>query len=224
VTARAFRSYAQPALVIILVAGLAGSRKFEGGRVLGRMATFALQPLMRAGYRITSLTRVIVFPFAPCERVVATPATRVHAKPALVKSVLMAFLASERRFLVVGRAVTALARNRHVLAYKGKAGSIVIECDILAPVKVVMTTLAAITELSFVRILLLMTGDARCRQFVSINEAGVTGVALDFHMGASKRELGLLVIELRLFPLVLIVTGLTFDAVTSCVNVLQPVT
>ena len=136
----------------------------------------------------------------------------------------MAFLAGERRVLIVGRAMTVLAGNRRVLADEREAGPVVIEGDVLAPVDVVVTLLAALAELPLVRILLLMTGDARYRQFVTIDIAGVTSVTLDFHMRAAKWKLGLPMIEIRFFPFALIVTGLAFDAIALGVNILQTVT
>ena len=74
VTALAFRSCAKMALVIILVAALAGHRQFERGCILVRVAAFTFQSLMRAGEWITGLARMIELPFVPCERIVAIPA------------------------------------------------------------------------------------------------------------------------------------------------------
>jgi len=160
VTTRALRLRAKMALVVILVAALAGHRKSESGRILSGVAAFTFQSLMSACERIVGLARMIELPFAPGERIVTIPTLSTRAKAALVIAVLVTLLAGERRILIDGRTVAAFAGNRQMLAKEREACLIVIENDVLAPLEVVVASLAAIAELAFVGVLLFVAGDA----------------------------------------------------------------
>jgi hypothetical protein len=69
-------------------------------------------------------------------------------------------------------------------------------------------------------IVLLMARDATGGQFVA-KKADVTGVTIDFHVGSAQRILCFVVIEPRLFPVILPVTRFTFAPVAASVNILN---
>lgn len=138
-------------------------------------------------------------------------------------AVLVAFLAGGRRILV-GRATMAfLARHLRVQADQRKMRDVVIERDALAPVSIAVTGFASSTQLALVWVVFTMTGDAGAGELVAIQNARVAGIALDLRVRAAQRVFGLVVIETRVAPLVLVMACLAFCTVTIRVHVLQPV-
>lgn len=99
-----------------------------------------------------------------------------------------------------------------------------VESDILAPVDVIVAPLATVAELPFVRILLLVTGDARGLKLLLIDVSSMTDVAFHLFVCSMKRKLGLVVLEFCFFPLELVVAGFALRTVTIGVNILDPVT
>jgi hypothetical protein len=102
---------------------------------------------------------------------------------------------------------------------------VVIKRGYAAPIRLIVTLLAAGTKLALVAIIFLVAGYAGRRQLVAIEIAGMARIAFDFGVGASQRKFRrLVVIEANGAPFVLLVAGLTFGAVSSTVSVLNPVT
>ena len=95
-----------------------------------------------------------------------------------------------------------------------------VETDRLSPARVSVTFFTLDSELSLMRIVLLVARDATGCQFVS-KKADMTGVAIDFHMRAAQGILCFVVIEPRLFPVILPVTRFTFGPVAVSVNILN---
>lgn len=98
---------------------------------------------MRAGQWKTRFTRVIEFPFFPRHRTVTLPALGVRAETPLMVTVLVTASALQRRIFVVRRIMASLARRRHMLADERKPRLIVIERDVLSPIRIIVTSLAA---------------------------------------------------------------------------------
>jgi hypothetical protein len=68
---------------------------------------------------------------------------------------------------------------------QGKARDLVVERNALSPIDIIMTTLATLTQLSLMRIPLLMAGVAGSRQLLSIKIASVTIIAFHLFMCAT---------------------------------------
>lgn len=98
-----------------------------------------------------------------------------------------------------------------------------IERKVLPPIRDVVASFAAFAEPALVRILLAVTGDAGRCKLVSIEIAGVAGIAFDPGVPAAQRKSGLVVIEVRRLPAVLVVAGLAFGAIAIGMHILQPV-
>jgi hypothetical protein len=87
-----------------------------------------------------------------------------------------------------------------------------------------VTSLAAGTQLALVPIVFPVTGYAGGRQLVAIEIASVARIAFDFRVRGSQREFRRFVmIEENRLPLVLVVAGLAFTAVSSGMSILNPV-
>jgi hypothetical protein len=100
----------------------------------------------------------------------------------------------------------------------------VVERGYAAPTGLGVTPLAAGTKLALVAIILRVARYAGRRQLVAIEVASVARIAFDFHVRGSQRKFRrLVVIEANRAPLVLVVTCLAFGAVSSGVNILNPV-
>lgn len=100
----------------------------------------------------------------------------------------------------------------------------VVKSDILAPVGVIVAPLATVAELPFVRILVLVTRDARGLKLLLIEVSSMTDVAFHLFVCSTKRKLGLVVLKFCLFPLDLVVAGFALRTVTIGMNILDPVT
>jgi hypothetical protein len=165
---------------------------------------------------------VIKAPPLPTIRVVAERTVRAQAT--CMKLVRVTGGASQRRALEQQRAMAFLARYDRMAPYQRKSGDVVIEGLYLTPTGFSVTLLAAATKLAFVPIILAVASHtARC-QLVAIEIAGMAGIALDLRVRGSQWKFRRLVmIEANRAPLVLVVAGLAFGAVSSGVNILNPV-
>jgi hypothetical protein len=173
---------------------------------------------MRTGQRIFCLRVVIKSPASPAVGVVTKIA--VGSKTALVVIILVAARASDRGSLERCSLMAFFARNDGVPAYQRKASQFVVEPGYLPPTGVLVTLFTPGSELPLMRIVLLMARDATGGQFLA-KKANVTGVTFDFHMGAAQGILCFVVIEPRLFPVILPVTRFTFAPVAARVNILN---
>ncbi len=156
----AFGLRAQPALMnLVLVAGFAGCRQFETLASRG-VAGFALDARMRAGKRIMRLPCVIIAPTAPSDRRMTISAWRIRAETTLMNRIGMALFASGRRIGVNQRAMASGASNRRMFADERKAGLLMVEGEVFAPVNIVVAPLAALSKRALMWILLCVTGYA----------------------------------------------------------------
>lgn len=178
---------------------------------------------MRSVERIASLRIVIEAPTCPTVRIVAK--RTIAREAALVIPVLVTTRTGAGRVLERGRAMAFLARQNGMTPDQRESGEVVIEGHFLTPARFPVALLAAAAELSFVGIVLLVTGHAARRQLVAIEIAGVTGIAFDLGVLTSQWKLGLfVVVETHRLPLGRGVAGLALGAVAAGVRVLQPMT
>ena len=191
------------------------------GHALALVAGSAVEPAMRAGQGIFRLPVVVEAPQRPAVGVVA--ARTLRAEPPRVMCVLVAGGTVARRLLVRRAAVAFLARYRGMQTKQGKARKVMIEGDLGAPAAVLVAPLAFLPELAFVRVILLVAGDARRLELLSVEIARVTLVALGFGMLAMERELRLVVIEVDVGPLLRRVAALAFRAKACLVDILHAV-
>jgi hypothetical protein len=173
---------------------------------------------MRPGQRIFCLRVVIKSPASPAVGVVTK--TAVGSKAALVVIILVAACASDRGSLERCSLMTFFARNDGVPSYQWKASQFMVESARLSPTGVLVTLFTPGSELTLMGIVLLMARDATGGQFVA-KKADVTGVAIDLHMRAAQGILCFVVIEPRLFPVILPVACFTFGPVAASVNILN---
>ena len=173
---------------------------------------------MRSGQRILCLRVVIKSPASPTVGVVAK--TAIGSKAALMMIVLVTVRTDDRSSLERCGLMAFLARNDRVPAYQRKASQIVVETGHPSPAGVLVAFFTPGPELPLMRIVLLVARDATGSQFVG-KKADVTGVALDLHMRAAQGILCFVVIEPRLFPVILPVTRFTFGPVAVSVNILN---
>ena len=97
-----------------------------------------------------------------------------------------------------------------------------VERHLLSPARLGVAALATITELTLVRIALLVARDAGRRELFFIDIALVTTIAFNLLVFALQRKLGLGVVEACLFPFLGCVAGLAFLSVTACMRILRP--
>lgn len=187
------------------------------------VAGVALQALVCAGQGKARLPVMVKSPACPSIRVVALGAIRAEATGVVL--VLVTDRAISRYVLESGRAVAFLARQRGVEANQGKPREVVIERDLLAPTALVVAPGTARAKLSFVRIILLVATDARSRQFVAIEFALMTRVALDLGMTAEQWELCRFgMVEVHRFPGLRRMTGLALGSKSAAMSILYRVT
>ena len=99
-----------------------------------------------------------------------------------------------------------------------------IEGNYPSPTGLSVTSLAAGAKLALVPVILAVTRYTARRQLVAIEIAGMTRIALDLRMRPPQGIFRVLVmIEVNDAPLVLVVAGLAFGAVSRGVNILDPV-
>jgi hypothetical protein len=207
--------------VILTVASQAIHRQCRLCDVLRDVAGLAIEPAMGAGQRIARQGIVIITPALPAIRVVTERA--VGSQPAFMMPVAVTGIANERRPLELLGAMAFLARHDGMASDQRKPGDIMIERR-STPADLAVTLFAANAQLALVSIILLMTGHAGGRQFVTIEIAGMTRIALDLRMRASQRKFRSLMVEMNRFPLVLIVAGFALGAISPGVDILNLVT
>ena len=173
---------------------------------------------MRPGQWIFCLRVVIKSPASPAVGVVTK--TAIGSKATLVVIILVAARASDRGSLERCSLMAFFAGNDCVPAYQRKTGQFVVESGRLSPTGVLVTLFTPGSELPLVGIVLLVARDATGCQFVA-KKADVTGVAVDLHMRAAQGILCFVMIEPRLFPVILPVTRFTFGPVAVSVNILN---
>ena len=208
--------------VVLAVTRIAIRGQSDLGDLLGDVAGVTIEAAMRPSQRVTRLRVMIKAPPHPTIRIMAERAVRTQAT--LMMLVGVAGRAIQRRALKRQRAVAFLTSYDGVASNQRKSSDVVIEGLYLAPTGFSVTLLTAATKLALVPIVLPVTRyTARC-QLVAIEIAGMARIALDLRMRGSQRKFRRLVMieEIR-FPLVLFVTGLAFSAVSSGVNILNPV-
>jgi hypothetical protein len=204
--------------VVPLMAAVAVGRQGNFCQMLSGVTRAAIECAMRSGQRVFCLGVVIKSPASPTVGVVTKTAT--SPQPALVMIILVATRAGGRGSPERCSQMTFFAWYDRVPAYQRKASQIVVEAGRFSPAGVLVTFFALRAELSPMRIIFLMTGDAGGCQFVA-ERADVTGIALHLHMRAAQGILCLIVIESRPFPVALPVTSFTFGPVAAGMNVLD---
>ena len=187
--------------------------------IFAGMTRVTLQTLVRTGKRKLRFLAVIETPKFKSIGVMAARTGR--ANPALVIFVFVAALAGPRSILVGCGPVTLLARYRCVKSDKWKPGQIMIEGDLLAPARFGVTRLAFFPELTLMRIVVLVAGDAGRTELVLIEIAFVAGVAFDLLVLSFEGKFGLRMIKANRCPLFRRVAGLTFAAVAAAMRILR---
>lgn len=132
----------------------------------------------------------------------------------------MATNTGEWRILKCRRHVTLLAFNLGMTSSQSKAGLVVIKRRIF-PLSLVVATLALVTELALMLVVLLVASYASILQFALVYIAflrQMAGIALGLPMLGLERILGFpVVIKDAGFPVLGRVTGATFIAITALV-------
>lgn len=209
--------------IVLTVTCVAIRRRHDFRDVPGDVAGVAIETAVRADQRVAGLGVVIEAPPLPAVRVVADRTIRTQA--ALVMPIPVALDAVRRRILEGRRAMAFFARHDRMTSNERETRKIMIEGSRPAPTGLAVAALAVGAKLSFVPVVLPVTGNARCRELIAIEIAGVTGIALDLCMPASQRIFRVLVVvEANGTPLAFVVATFTLDAVTSGVDVLDLVT
>jgi hypothetical protein len=208
--------------VVLAVTCIAIRGQSDLGDILGNVAGWAIEAAVRARQWVTRLHIVIKAPPLPTVRVVAERTIRPQA--ARMKLIRMAGSASQRRAFEQQRAMAFLARYDHMASEQRKSSDVVIEGLYSTPAGLAVALLAAAAKLPFVSIILPVARHAGRRQLVAIEIAGMARIALDLRMRVPQRKFRrLVVVEPNRAPLVLVVAGLAFGAVSSGVNILNPV-
>ena len=102
--------------------------------------------------------------------------------------ILVASAAGPLRILEGLALVAGLARDRSMQTDEREPRQVVVECDLLPPVRFVVTGFALGTELAFMGIVLLVAGGAIQRELVTVEIAGVAGVAKNLSVLALEGE------------------------------------
>ena len=115
-----------------------------------------------------------------------------------------------------------LAGHDGVLPKKRKAREIVVEGHLLAPARLVVALLAGCTKLAGVGVVLFVTGDAGCSEFVLEEIAGVAGFAAGGRVFALQRKFRRArMIEAHRLPLRRLVAGLALCAISALMDILK---
>lgn len=209
--------------IIPAVASIAIGRRGNPRDIGLLVARMAMQSIMRARQRVAGLLVVIEEPACPTIGVVT--ARTVGAEPTDMVRILVAARASTRRILERLGSVAFLAGHHRMQSDQWEPRQIMIEDDLLPPARLLVALLAIAAQLTPVRIILAMAGDARHGQFIAIQVAGVALLALELGVAAAQRKLGcLVVVKADRGPRLGGVTGLTIGAVVARMLVLQAVT
>ena len=201
--------------IILGMTGMTGCRQLDFHHIFLAMTRVTTQPLMRSGERKLGLLVMVETPESPAIGIVARPAFRTQT--AFMVRILMTSDASRLHVLERRRLVTFLARHHRMLADEREAREIMVECNLLAPVRLVMTLLAAVSQLSLVRIVLFVTGVAVPTQLVAVNILpDMAGVALDLDVRALQRKFRIFrVIEFNGLPFFRVVALLALRPVPA---------
>ena len=187
------------------------------------VAGMTIETAMRPIQNVSGFLIVVEAPAGPTVGIVTRCA--VAREAAFMMSISMAIHAGARRILERRRAMAFLARHDGVTPDKRESRDIVIECDLLSPTRFFMALFAAISELSLVRIVLLVTRGAVCGDFITIKIAGVTGIAFDLAVLAPQRKFcHTIVVETYRLPFRGCMACLAFGSVSTGVSVLQTMT
>ena len=174
---------------------------------------------MRAGQRIFGLGRMVEAPSRPAVWIMAS---RTIGPEASLVLVVVTFFTGKRRIFEGRRLMTFRTRDAGVQSDQRETRQIMVKSGFLAPIVFVVTLLASWTERVLVRIIFLVTGDASCCQFFSVEIAGVAGIAFDVLVCAAERVLGFVVIETNPAPFCLVVAAIAFRTEATGMNILQP--
>jgi hypothetical protein len=169
--------------IVLTVTPIAICCRHDFRNIPRNVAGVTIEIAMRAHQRVAGLGVVIESPPLPTIGVVANRAARAEAT--FVMFIPVAVDAIQRRILVRRRSMALFARYDRVASDKRKSSEVVIERDCSAPTDLSVTFLAVAAKLSLVAIILPVTGNARRRQLVAVEIAGVTGIALNLRMRAS---------------------------------------
>ena len=184
------------------------------------MAKVALKPLMRPGKRVVGLATVIEAPKLPAIRVVAKAA--IYAEAAFVMGILVTIGTFGRGVFIRLCPMAFLAGHQPVQADQRETRQIVIEDNPLTPAFLIVAIPAVRPQLAFMRIVLLVTGDACLLQLVAIEIAFMACVAFRLGVLTVQRKLRFLImIETDLVPFRRLMAVLTFRAVTAAMDILQ---
>lgn len=188
------------------------------------MTVTATQVAVCAQQFEVGLFAVIEDPHRPAVGVVAVLA--LNSQRCLVFIVVpVAAHALQFGILESGRQMAFFTGHRGVQAKQGEAGQVVIENNTVAPAGHLMAALTLLAFLSLVNIIRLVAAETGGREVFIVNVAAMTGVAQQLLMLALQWKPGVvLVIEATFFPLLLVVTGLTFFAVATMVRIVVTMT
>lgn len=144
--------------VIAAMAGITIGGNGDSYRSLAGVAGVTFQPAMGARQRETRLGVMVETPKLPAIRVMASRAA--PAQTPLVVLVAMTGRALQRCIAETGRRVTVFAGNRRVQADQGKTRQVVIECDLLSPASLIVTSRTFLPQLALVGIVPAVAGNA----------------------------------------------------------------
>jgi hypothetical protein len=208
--------------VVLSVTRIAVAPEHDLRDILRGVAGVAVEAAMGARQRKMRLGVVVEAPERPCVRTVAEGA--IGPQPSFVMLVAVTGRARRPCILEPPRPVAFFAGCDDMAPDQGKPREVVVKGSDAAPGTLAVALLTAGAELAVMAVILAMAGHARRRQFVAIEIADVTSVALYLRMGVPEREFCVLVmIETDRRPLVLFVAGFALGAVASAMDVLNPV-
>lgn len=187
------------------------------------MAGVTIEIAVRSSQRVFRLRVVVKAPLLPASGIVTEPT--IWTQATFVVPVAVAAGAIQRRTLEVRRSMAPFTLNDGVPADQREPREVMIERGRSTPGDLRVALLAPGTELSFMPIVLPVTGDAGRRQLVAEEIAGMAGVALDRRMRPSQRILGVpVVIEANRVPFFFAVAAFAPGSVASRMDILNPVT
>jgi hypothetical protein len=125
----------------------------------------------------------------------------IAAEPAEMVGIAVTAAAGTARILEGLGLVAFLAGNHRVQTEQGKACQVVVKSDLLMPTGLLVTLPAIVPQLPAVRIVLVVTGNARRRQLVAIQIARVAALARELGVATAQwKSCGRIVIETYLRP------------------------
>jgi hypothetical protein len=191
--------------------------------MLGDVAGLAVETAMGTGQRVARLRVVIKAPAFPTIRIVTRPA--VWPQAPLMMLIAVAGVAVQQRAFEHQRAMALLASDHGMASNQRKSSDVVVEGRYTTPTGLSVALLAATAKAAVMPIILLVARHASGCQFVAIEVSCVAGIAFDLRMRASQWKFRRLVmVEMNRFPLCRRVAAFALCAVSSGVNVLNPMT